>query len=196
MNAVRAQSSPLNDTGQTACYQSDSTLSSNCTIADAAMPGQDARFGRDAAPAAGQLPAKAGGGNAGFDFTALDASGTVTLGSHACVRDNVTGLIWSTESLNWASANNAEASCSRCGYTGGWRLPTRHELLSIVDFSRTAPAIDSDYFPNTQSAWYGTPDGFAPGGSGTVWCVDFETGKINGCYTLSAQAHLVRSEQP
>lgn len=58
MNAERAQSRPLNDTGQTSCYQADSTLASNCASADAAMPGQDARFGRDAAQAAGQLPCR------------------------------------------------------------------------------------------------------------------------------------------
>ena len=53
-----------------------------CSVANtgnaAAYPRQDARFGRDAAQAAGQLlPAKTGGGAAGFDFTPHDADGFV-----------------------------------------------------------------------------------------------------------------------
>lgn len=59
-------------------------------------PGQDARFGRDAAAAAGQLK-KTGGGASGFDFTKLDARGRplpADAASWSCVRDNNTGLIW------------------------------------------------------------------------------------------------------
>ena len=67
----------LNDTGVTSCF--DGTTLVTCTAANsgdsAAYPSQDARFGRDAARAAGKLPAKIGGGAAGFDFTPLDASG-------------------------------------------------------------------------------------------------------------------------
>lgn len=80
---------------------------------------------------AGALPAKTGGGAAGFDFTALAADGSPnhgdsTPGGHACVKDNVTGLIWSAETLgtmNWASANNAansyNSSNPRYGRNGG-----------------------------------------------------------------------------
>lgn len=37
-----------------------------------------------------------------------------------------------------------------CGHHD-WRLPTRRELLSIVDYSQMYPAIDREYFPNTPS---------------------------------------------
>lgn len=59
-------------------------------------PGQDARFGRDAAAATGKLK-KVGGGSKGFDFTKLDANGKplpATARNWACVRDNATGLTW------------------------------------------------------------------------------------------------------
>ena len=90
----------LNDTGIGFCGD-ETTNSANCTtvfVDTGTHPGQDARYGRDAAAAAGKLP-KVGGGEASFDFTALDASGQPTTpGSgtnpHHCVRDNVSGLVW------------------------------------------------------------------------------------------------------
>ena len=106
---------PLNDTGITLCgnYDADnggqwsSTL--NCADVGATQSadgidadgnpvpaGQDAHYGRDALAGNGQL-AKTGGGDAGFDFTKLDASGNdlpETATEWSCVRDNVTGLIW------------------------------------------------------------------------------------------------------
>lgn len=159
------------------------------------MPGQDARFGRDAAQANGQLaPAKVGGGNAGFDFTALDATGavTTTLGSHACVKDNITQLIWSTETISnkpWAVAGSWGPTYTRCGYTTGWRLPTRRELLSIVDYSRRLPAIDANFFRYTQISFHWTSDVFAPDRL-YAWLVSFSEGSTVISY--KTEAHLVR----
>jgi hypothetical protein len=42
--------------------------------------------------------------------------------------------------------------CTSLG--AGWRLPTYKELFTIVDFSRTTPAIDITAFPGTVSASY------------------------------------------
>ncbi len=43
-----------------------------------------------------------------------------------------------------------------CPVTGAgvWRLPTVQELLSIVNFGSSSPAIDVNYLPNTMSASY------------------------------------------
>lgn len=85
----------LNDTGQTLCYSSTGTV----------VPcagGQDGRYGRDTAAAAGAL-SKTGAGIAGFDYTKIanngsDLAASATPGSNpsdwACTRDNVTGLTW------------------------------------------------------------------------------------------------------
>ncbi len=96
----------LNDTGILFCSD-DSTNTANCATVSAdggAQPRQDARYGRDAAVVAGKLP-KAGAGEGGFDFTALDASGqptTPTAGAspHPCVRDNLSGLIWEVKTAD------------------------------------------------------------------------------------------------
>ncbi|CAK0774473.1 exported hypothetical protein [Gammaproteobacteria bacterium] len=98
--SLHARAAGLNDTGQDTCFDGSNLVF--CTEANtgdnAPYPRQDGRYGRDTQAKAGQLP-KTGGGEAGFDFTALDANGnptTPTSGAnpHPCVRDNVTGLVW------------------------------------------------------------------------------------------------------
>lgn len=114
---------PLNDTGQTLCYDSaGATVTCTTTGAD------DGRYGRDAANTAAVLT-KTGAGNAGFDFTKVANDGTAlaagtALGAAAtdwaCTRDNVTGLTWevktpsgggglrdSAHTYTWYSSNAA-----------------------------------------------------------------------------------------
>ena len=96
----------LNDTGITYCGD-NTTNTANCATVSAdggTHPRQDARYGRDAAATSGNLT-KIGGGEAGFDFTALNASGQPTTPSsgampHPCVRDNVTGLVWEVKTAD------------------------------------------------------------------------------------------------
>jgi hypothetical protein len=157
----------LNDTGRTSCF--DGTAMVACTAEvtgdDAAWARQDGRFGRDARARVGILD-KIGGGSAGFDLTPLDANGQeipLVDGAPAsppeCVRDNVTGLTWEVKTLEnsailytynqaFALADAANGDSGLCGLTG-WRVPRRRELLSIVDFERNRPAVDTRFFPNT-----------------------------------------------
>ena len=142
----------LNDTGQTACTDSAGAAIS-CT-ALASHPGQDGRFGRDARA-----------GAAAFDFAAV---------SGGCVQDRVTGLTWSTETLNmpWSTADTVAPAYSRCGIDTGWRLPTRRELLGIVHHGAANPAIDGGAFPATQSVPYWSSDT----AGANAWAVDFADG--------------------
>jgi uncharacterized protein DUF1566 len=73
------------------------------------------------------------------------------------VTDDVTRLVWqkavaSTQAYAWCAAINYCATLTLAGRT--WRLPTRIELLSLVDFTRTSPAIDTTAFPAVPGGKY------------------------------------------
>jgi uncharacterized protein DUF1566 len=74
------------------------------------------------------------------------------------VHDNVTGLLWqkaidaTAQKLSWDAAKSYCAALPLAGHT--WRLPTRIELLSIVDFTRVGPAIDTKAFPGVPGGAY------------------------------------------
>jgi hypothetical protein len=71
------------------------------------------------------------------------------------IRDNVTCLIWdkipaTNVAYTWSDSK------LRC--TGnplhdgvGWRVPTRIELMSLVDYSKCNPAVDKTFFPQNLS---------------------------------------------
>ncbi len=81
-----------------------------------------------------------------------------------------------------------------CGFKD-WRMPEREDLRSIVDYSRINPAIDTNYFPNTQSSWYwsGSPDAC---NSDYAWGVSFHNGgDHNDSRNGNARVRLVRGGQ-
>jgi hypothetical protein len=210
--------SRLNDTGRIQCF--DGAGLGNCTAVvagDAGLfPQQDGRFGRDARDSAGEL-SKSGGGSAGFDFTPLGSDGQVIAlvggapaSPPACVRDNVTGLTWEVKTAANAGAtytwNAADAYAGDLNSGGGlcghsdWRIPTRRELLSIVDHERSQPAIDRRFFPNTSTStasihWAADTDLSGPAGA-RRWTVNFAYGdSISGVEADAAHAiRLVRGE--
>ncbi|MCR6700959.1 MAG: DUF1566 domain-containing protein [Dokdonella sp.] len=169
----------LPDTGQTTCFAPDYSAvpCEEATTGDAsALPRQDARFGRDALAALGQLP-KVGGGEYGFDYTRIcangDAEGTGSCpngpplpadvehpapNDWACLRDNVTGLVWSLGNAigtTWAEASSTAPgsfihranTSARCGLSAGWRLPVRREGYSLMSAGRQLPSVEPAYFP-------------------------------------------------
>lgn len=91
---VTAYMPPLNDTGITWGGNYPSGNNANCT--GETIGEQDCSHGRDYLAEQGQL-SKTGAGDAGFDFTKLDANGNplpANATSWSCVKDNHTGLIW------------------------------------------------------------------------------------------------------
>lgn len=85
--------------------------------------------------------------------------------------DNNTGLVWEVKSpkkgdinfcgdrYNWQDAQKKyirKMNASKYGGYSDWRLPNKDELRSIIDYSRTNPAVDLEYFPHCQSDLYWT----------------------------------------
>lgn len=74
------------------------------------------------------------------------------------------------------------------GYCGStrWRMPTADELQSLADYgSISGPAIDTDFFPLTQSGDYWAASQ-AAGTNGRAWSVDFDSGAIGQRDTATA----------
>ena len=90
------------------------------------------------------------------------------------VFDKALGIDWapsSSKRMNWEEAKKYAAE--QAG-----RLPTVKELRSLIDYDRSNPAIDTQFFKDTKTDdWYWTGTGVA-GGSGTAWCVGFYYGHV------------------
>lgn len=81
-----------------------------------------------------------------------------------------------------------------CGKTD-WRMPTRNELDSIGNYGRANPAIDANYFANTQSNRYWSSSSYADF-PGSAWYLDFGSGEYYiYTKTLEYYVRLVRSGQ-
>jgi hypothetical protein len=82
---------------------------------------------------------------------------TCVLGNTAA-RDNETGLVWAsprTGTYTWVDARLACANDTTGGLKG-WRLPSVHELATLVDPTQTNPALPAGHpFVNYQWSFYG-----------------------------------------
>ncbi|MDP2024647.1 DUF1566 domain-containing protein [Sulfuriferula sp.] len=75
-----------------------------------------------------------------------------------------------------------------------WRLPSLDELKSILDFSRTAPAIDTTAFPETPSAYFWTS---TTSSHSMAWGVDFNLrGSTTGSHKFNNHVRLVSGGKP
>ncbi|MEO5376692.1 MAG: DUF1566 domain-containing protein [Magnetococcus sp. DMHC-6] len=107
------------------------------------------------------------------------------------VKDNLTGLIWlknancfgSKSWTNALSSTNGLASGS-CGLTdgsvaGNWRLPSKKELMSIIDVQRTSPALPLGYpFSSVQTNHYWSSTTYAYSTS-NAWFVYLRYGVVS-----------------
>ncbi len=180
---------PVPDTGQTTCYDSSGN-SISCTGS-----GQDGAYSIHPM------------------LFADNGDGTIT--------DNVTGLLWQKCSMglsgvgcstgtaatyNWYQATGTydatynSSTTNICGSLSlagtGWRLPTEYELGTIVNFGTSSPAINTSYFPNTQSSgeyWSST----YPPNTADAWYVYFYSGSTaaNNFKTTALYVRCVRGQQ-
>ncbi len=149
------------DSGQTQCY--DAWHQAECAgdvggpdCATTAFCGQDAQYGLDVAE-----PHWADG--------RFEVQGSETVG---VVFDHWTGLIWQRpvrQNVDWASALRLCATMGSYAGQSGWRLPDAHELLSVANLGRYAPATD---LPNTPSALFWSASTNAAG-PGQAWAVHY-----------------------
>ena len=74
----------------------------------------------------------------------------------------------SPNKMTWQEAKDYAANLG-----AGWRLPTRTELLTLVDDTKNNPACS--VFPDCPSDWLWTSTPWA-GSSSYAWLVDFNNG--------------------
>ncbi|HOW43434.1 MAG TPA: DUF1566 domain-containing protein [Candidatus Omnitrophota bacterium] len=117
-----------------------------------------------------------------------------------CVLDNNTGLVWEVKSpkkgdvnytadrYSWKKAGDAYIKkLNKAKYSGfsDWRMPNKDELRTILDYGRTNPAVDLNYFPNTQSDLYWTANPYNMQ-KPFIWGLFFGLGS-GICYTPSSE---------
>jgi hypothetical protein len=131
------------------------------------------------------------------------AGARFALDSDDIATDHGTGLVWQRHTmavdLTWSAARAACANAS-----GSWRLPSVHELYTIVDHERVDPSLDPVVFPgtplmtnnpgipNTEFSTYWTSSPLA-GDATKAWVVDFAAGySAAAATTLAAHVRCVR----
>lgn len=90
----------------------------------------------------------------------------------------VDNLEWSATLLDGKTVDFQAALAAAEALGEGWRLPTRFELESLLDLSRHDPAIDTEKFPDTKSAWYWTGTECAWNDT-AVWVLGFHLGSVS-----------------
>lgn len=108
---------------------------------------------------------------------------TKTFTRHETTVDTTTGLEWqATPFTNSMAHEQAEKACRelRLGGHSDWRLPTRAELLTLVDLTKHDPCIDTDAFPDFPSKWFWSSD-LCAWSSASAWGVGFGYGNVGDC---------------
>ena len=119
-----------------------------------------------------------------MSYTA-NADGTVT--------DDVTGLVW--DGVVDKTAYMQPEALAHCAAKGaGWRLPTRLELVSLVDDSIAAPGPTINaVFKSTPATTFWTASAYY-GDVGDVWWIGFDLGYSD--YAIEDQSTVVRCVRP
>jgi hypothetical protein len=147
-----------------------------------APPGEEDEPGDDA-PSCGESPIS----SRWADWPMPDPTGTYPASTGYdtsapdVVGDQLTHLVWQrnvpSESYTWAGAKSY-CGCLALGGYDDWRLPTRIELVSIVDFTRHDPAVDTGAFPATPGEYFWTSSPLAENAS-SAWYLFFLDGNAH-----------------
>lgn len=107
------------------------------------------------------------------------------------VVDGVTGLTWTKQSSpNQLSFAEASSYCAGIARATNWafRLPTRIELVSILDYTQTPVPIDPDFGKASEGVFWTQSVALGPNPS-SVWVVSFTTGGNADIRIASAKAY-------
>jgi hypothetical protein len=128
---------------------------------------------------------------------------TYDIGNDGVVTDLVSGLVWEQTAQGRTYQRQAALEFCAANRRGGysdWKLPTRLELLSIVDFTRDHPAIDTSVFAPTVPPspdtflWYTWTSSQPFGSTDSGWMVDFTNGHLSSPIVQNVgQVRCVRS---
>lgn len=186
----------LTDTG--IVFGGEALSGNNTGCSGATIEQQDCFHGRDA------TDNDDSDGHAGFSYTKLASDGSELPSSApnwACVRDNLTGLVWEIKTddggihdkdiyyrwggktargsgfgtyySDWDVLVDGSNNEALCGSTE-WRVPSRAELESLVNFGAYLPALDDGYFPyGSSTTWTSSA---APTTEEGAWTVNFSNG--------------------
>lgn len=118
--------------------------------------------------------------------------------SSNCVTDNLTGLMWLRNPDYVGSWSSALSYCDvldgangRGDYTD-WRMPNWNELRSLIDASKSDPALPAGHpFTGVQSSNYWSSTTVATN-TDLAWLVNLSVGSVSGSSkVLSGTSHMV-----
>lgn len=109
------------------------------------------------------------------------------------VTDSRSGLMWqkSTSSIayTWQQALGYAEELTLAEYSD-WRLPDRNELQTLVNYSRSYPAIDPLMIADIVSSYYWSSTTYADGAIGS-WLLSFSSGSVY--YDYKSTSYAVRA---
>ncbi len=173
-----------------------------------AWPVRGGSIGKARLPRTGQTPSYGTGDDGAFKKGVVWPSPRFIDNSDGTVTDNLTGLIWLKDAncfvtQDWMTALNSANTLANgaCNLTDGsaagdWRLPSRRELRSLVDYSKSNPALPTGHpFLSVQSGSYWSSTTYAPG-TMDAWFVRMNDGYVyDGTKTNSNYVWPVRGGQ-
>ena len=176
------------DTGQGNCY--NATVQSSCPVAN--FPGQDAQYDSSNSATCDMSFTDNGDSTITDNCTGLTwQKCSFGLSGSACNTGTATTTPWrgaladcdAVLLCNDGTYSGSEGIVGDCSSNGGtkysdWRLPNAKELVSIVNYGLSGPAVDTTYFPNTASDFYWTSSTNVASPS-YAWVVHFNLGNVS-----------------
>jgi hypothetical protein len=153
-------------------------------------------------PASGQKTSYAAGDDGALQKGAAAPGARYTDLQDGTVRDQLTGLVW-MKSANCAGARNwnealaavKQMASGACGLSDGskagdWRLPNVVELESLVDVSRSSPALPAAHPFSGVSGPYWSSTTYR-GMTTEAWVIDFKDGRY-----INDLVHNLKASSP